>query len=165
MSEITKEEKKEVFDDLIKYYRFCKTDRRNHIFNAIYALKTYRKRNASQHEITGVELLFKKAKKSYGYYGRMKSVALLLKLNLLKFTTSEERKQAIKDILFHYECRLKTKLHYVQVAEKRLAEKNLDEELSLNFKKRLEEDKKEYEIYSKKMEIAEYLKNEIEKLT
>ena len=68
MNKITKEEKVKIFDDLIKYYRFCKSDRRNHIFNAIYAAKKYRKSGASKQELDEVEKSFQKAKNSYSYY-------------------------------------------------------------------------------------------------
>ena len=165
MNKITREEKVKIFDDLIKYYRFCKSDRRNHIFNAIYAAKKYRKSGASKQELDEVEKSFQKAKNSYSYYSRMKVVALLLKLNLNDFITQEEKKQAIEDLLFHYDWRIKTCLFHIQASEKSLEKYREEKDINdVKFKEleiRLLDDKEQYNNYVEKQDLAKRLKDEI----
>lgn len=162
MDTITKKERETIFGDLVKYYQFCKKDRRNHIMNAIVALK----RCCSDKERNAIKISLQEKKNSYGYYKRMKVVAFLLKGNLSDFITQEEKKQAIDDLIFHYGCRIKTALFHIKSAEnaiKRIEDvKSNDRELRIEkIKNLLLEDREEYVIYQSKMKIVESLKNEI----
>ena len=163
MSTMLKEERELIFDDLIKYYRFCKRDRRNHIFNAIYALKKNRKNGASKEELDRIEKLFQEAKNSYGYYGRMLSVALLLKLRLNDFVTEKEKEQALVDLISHYDWRVKTCSYHIQCLERRLNECCEDENSQdiQEIEVLLASDLKESDEYVKKMDLARRFKNEI----
>ena len=42
MKNILVQERDEIIDDLISYYRFLKRDTRNHFFNALIAKKKYK---------------------------------------------------------------------------------------------------------------------------
>jgi len=162
MNKITKKEKMSIFDDLVRYYQFCKIDKRNHIFNAI----AYEKKAESEQEKQEVKLAFEKAKNSYNYYCRMKIVALLLKWNYVDLVTHKERTLAINDAVFYYEWRIKTKKFYIHISEKKLKEnESLSKEQVKETKTRLKKDKKEYDAYLKKLEVAKKLRDEINPTT
>ena len=141
MNTITREERELVFNDLIKYYQFCKKDRRNHIFNAI----NFGRRDLSEQDKKAVKDAFKKAKTSYSYYRRLKTVALLLKLNLIGFVTQEEQIQVLDDAIFYYEGRIKTKEFHIKMS-----------------KGKIDTDEKEYNAYLRKLEIVKNMRKEIQ---
>ena len=164
MSTLSREERELIFDDLIKYYQFCKRDRRNHIFNAVYAFKKNRKNGASKEELDEIEKLFQKAKDSYGYYNRMLTVALLLKINRTNFITSEEEEQALVDLISHYDWREKTCSYHIQCLERRLKE-CCESENSQNIQeieRQFASDFKEHDEYMKKMKLAKCFKDEFD---
>lgn len=90
MRSLTNEERTLLFDDLIEYYRFCKKDRRNHIFNAINAIKKDR-RHGRIDAIHAAKNCLQRERASYSHLCRMKEVVELLKLNLKNLTTVDER--------------------------------------------------------------------------
>ena len=165
MEIITKEQREMIFDDLIKYYRFCKKDRRNHIFNAICALKKYGKEAVSSKEIADAKLSFQRAKESYSYYCRMKIVALLLKQNFNDFISQEEESRAIADIILHYEWRMETCSFHIQSSERALSKicqsNSIDSPEVHELEKLLSADMMEYDSYSKRMNLAKILRDEI----
>ena len=162
MKKVTKEEKMLIFNDLMHYYQFCKHDRRNHMFNAIRYGKRYKKESVPEEYLEDVRNAFDKAKDSYSYYMRMKTVALLLRLNLIDFITIEEKTQAFKDLIAHYRWRIYTKLHYVKVIEKKLAEvKTSDTNQVEDFKFQFQTNKAEVNKYVLKLDIVKKVRNEI----
>ena len=95
----------------------------------------------------------------------MKVVALLLKLNLNDFITQEEKKQAIEDLLFHYDWRIKTCLFHIQASEKSLKKYRESNDIGdVKFQEleiRLLDDKEQYNNYVEKQDLAKRLKDEI----
>jgi hypothetical protein len=163
MGTLSNEERKLIIDDLIKYYRFCKRDRRNHIFNAIYALKRGRKNVVSKEKKDEAEKLFNEAKSSYGYYCRMLTVALLLKLKRIDFVTPKEKEQALDDLISHYDWRLKTCSFHLQCLERRLREccRSKGTGNTQEIEDLFAADLRENDEYVKKMELARCFKDEI----
>ena len=138
MSRLSKEERDGLFDDLIEYYRFCKRDERNHIFNAINAIRKDKEQNKVE-ELKAAQESFRKAKATYLYYYRMKNVALLLKLNLSDFTTANERfdlGRALIEMCFN---RAKQESLHWSLLEKRVKEFASNEACSEELNKLLEE--------------------------
>ena len=164
MNTLSKEERELIFDDLIKYYRFCKRDRRNHIFNAIYALEKNRKNGASKEELDKIKSLFQEAKNSYSYYSRMLMVALLLKLNRIDFITPNEKERAFVDLISHYDWRVKTCSYHIQCLERRLKEccKSENSQNIQEIERQFASDFKEHDEYMKKMELAKCFKDEFD---
>jgi hypothetical protein len=163
MNTLSKEERELIFDDLIKYYRFCKRDRRNHIFNAIYALEKNRKNGASKEELDKIKSLFQDAKNSYSYYSRMLMVALLLKLNRIDFITPNEKERAFVDLISHYDWRVKTCSYHIQCLERRLNEccEYENSQKIQEVEELFAHDLKERDKYVKKVNLANCIRNEI----
>jgi len=170
MSTLTKEERELIFGDLIDCYRFCKKDKRNHIFNAINAIKKYRKKGIFSRDLKEAERCFQSAKVSYSHYVRMMSVAMFLKLNLNDFITLEEKRQAVVDLILHYDWRMKSCSYHIQSTERSLnnltrSGNDIDPLKNKELEKRFLSEIDEYDSYSKKINLAKSLKDEIKNLT
>lgn len=163
MEIITQQEKNDLINDLIAYYRFCKRDTRNHIFNAIAFKKKYNN-GASQEELNQIKISYENSKERYGYLLTKISEVVCLKIDS-NLVSLEKKEHMINALLMHYEIYVKGKYYRVRDSARRLLiarkKENYPQEQLDRLNKEFLEDKFVYKKYKKRYSIAKILKQQL----